>query len=61
MKNKLLIFLLIMFIPLLSYNSYSQVTPPNPQRVPPPGLPIDGGIIGLIAIGAIYGVKKVRK
>ena len=26
---------------------------------PPPGLPIDGGLIGLLALGVGYAVKKI--
>ncbi|MGI9532473.1 PID-CTERM protein-sorting domain-containing protein [Lutimonas sp.] len=26
---------------------------------PPPGLPIDGGLIGLLAVGVGYAVKKI--
>ena len=31
--------------------------PPAPQA-PPPGLPIDGGILVLLASGLFYGIKK---
>ncbi|MFD0963298.1 PID-CTERM protein-sorting domain-containing protein [Pseudofulvibacter geojedonensis] len=31
--------------------------PPAPQQ-PPPGLPIDGGVLLLLASGVIYGIKK---
>lgn len=31
--------------------------PPAPQQ-PPPGLPINGGILILVASGLLYGIKK---
>ncbi|HSQ46917.1 MAG TPA: hypothetical protein VLM44_08375 [Lutibacter sp.] len=37
--------------------------PPNNKNndVPPPGLPIDGGLSYLLLIGAAYGVHAIRK
>jgi len=52
--SKKIIFLLAV---LLTTASFGQFPPPPP----PPGLPIDGGIFILAIIGAIYGVKKIRK
>lgn len=52
--SKKIIFLLAV---LLATASFGQIPPPPP----PPGLPIDGGIFILAIIGAIYGVKKIRK
>jgi len=54
--SKKIIFLLAV---LLTTASFGQFPPPPPP--PPPGLPIDGGIFILALIGAIYGVKKIRK
>jgi hypothetical protein len=36
--------------------------PPPPQLAPPPppGLPIDGLIIFILILGALYGIKKKR-
>jgi len=55
--SKKIIFLLAV---LLTTATFGQFIPPPPPP-PPPGLPIDGGIFILAIIGAIYGVKKIRK
>jgi len=34
--------------------------PDAPGPPPPPGLPIDGGIFGLLAVALAYGVKKIN-
>ena len=54
MANKY--FKAIMFIAfvLVTDSVLAQGPPP-----PPPPLPIDGGIIGLLALGAGYAVKKI--
>ena len=55
MANKyfkaLLLFALFMITDLAS----AQAPPP-----PPPGLAIDGGILGLLALGIGYAVKKIH-
>jgi len=56
-SSKKIIFLLAV---LLTTVSFGQFIPPPPPP-PPPGLPIDGGVFILAIIGAIYGVKKIRK
>jgi hypothetical protein len=55
-SSKKLIFLLAV---MLTATAFGQFIPPPPP--PPPGLPVDGGIIVLALIGALYGVKKLRK
>lgn len=50
MKHAILIGLL-----LLTVIAYAQPTPPSGQPVP-----LDGGILALLAAGAAYGVKKYR-
>ncbi|GAA0736924.1 MULTISPECIES: PID-CTERM protein-sorting domain-containing protein [Flavobacteriaceae] len=52
----------ILFV-LISFVCNAQVdgTPPPPIPPPPPGLPIDGGIAFLVAIGLFYGIKKKIK
>ncbi len=50
---------LILFIGCLFFaNSVLAGGPPIP---PDPGVPIDGGLTLLIAAGAGYGIKKLRK
>ncbi len=50
----LLLLLLIVGIPV-----FSQDPPPPPP--PQPGLPIDRGLSLLLALGALYGVLKLKK
>ncbi len=35
--------------------------PPAPQGPPPIGLPIDGGVVFLLVLGALYGTYKLIK
>ncbi|QCE41246.1 PID-CTERM protein-sorting domain-containing protein [Psychroserpens sp. NJDZ02] len=66
MKTKKIISVLVLFL-LISTVCVSQVstTPPmpaapgGPRSIPPPGLPIDSGLIVLVIIGIIYGVYKL--
>ncbi len=48
---KAIIFLAFIFIANVAF---AQGPPP-----PPPGLPIDGGIIGLFAVAIVYAIKKI--
>jgi hypothetical protein len=53
-----LAFLLVFFG---SQMSFAAPGPPTSGPVcwPPPCVPIDGGVVFLIAAGAIYGLKKI--
>lgn len=60
--------ILILFIVFVSLDSLHAQCPPNFQEdsegncVPiVPGRPIDGGVAILLALGAAYGVKKLKK
>ena len=47
-------FLFIVFV-LIAGSVFAQGPPP-----PPPGLPIDGGILGLFIVAIGYAIKKIR-
>lgn len=60
----LILFVLLLFV---SNNSEAHVCPPNRTHGPgnscpprPPGLPIDGGVGILLAIGIGYAVTKLK-
>jgi hypothetical protein len=52
MKQKLI--LLVAVLLATAPVALAQVGPP------PPGAPIDGGLVALVAAGAAYGAKKLR-
>ena len=54
MANKYSKAILVFAFILFSETALGQGGPP-----PPPGLPIDGGIFGLLALGLGYAVKKI--
>lgn len=54
MANKYFKAILVVAFILISDIVLAQGPPP-----PPPPLPIDGGIIGLLVLGAGYAVKKI--
>ena len=60
MKIKINKILLTVFFMLFILVAYAK-DPPLPGPPPPPGLPIDGGLSFLIAIGIAFGVFKLRK
>ncbi|CDF77732.1 hypothetical protein BN863_200 [Formosa agariphila KMM 3901] len=62
-KIKLFIFtfLLIGAVSIAQTNIDAPDGPPLPGAPNPPGLPIDGGLVILMAAGAYYGVKKSIK
>ena len=54
MANKYFKAILLFAFLLMSGVSFAQGPPP-----PPPPYPIDGGILGLLALGVGYAVKKI--
>ena len=62
--KKIRLFLLFIACNLFfSINVFSQLPPDNEEETPgcwpPPCVPIDGGIVFLIAAGVAYGSKKI--
>ncbi len=60
--NRIVSILLVGF--LLFVTTFTIAAPPPPPAGapgcwPPPCVPIDGGIIALMAIGALYAIKKL--
>ena len=68
-RTKTLILLLTLFSLSLvaqqeddSWFSQKKSNPrPRPSSPPPPGVPLDGGLIGLIAAGGALGYKKYKQ
>ncbi|SFE89888.1 PID-CTERM protein-sorting domain-containing protein [Thermoflexibacter ruber] len=60
MKPFLLSWLALLCLLFLDYPSFAQAgvdpMPPNSGAVP-----IDGGVLGLLAAGALYGAKKLNE
>jgi len=56
MQNKRIIAS-ILFV-LISFVCAAQMPPPGPPA-PPPGLPIDGGVLMAMFVGLFYGAKKL--
>lgn len=52
-----ILFVLISFVCLAQGSG----NPPPPTPPPPPGFPIDGGVMGVLALGLLYGVKKLLR
>ncbi len=49
-----------LIIALFLLNVIEVVAQPGPPRPPGPGLPIDGGLAALFALGVGYAVKKIH-
>ncbi|MCK0123267.1 hypothetical protein MWU76_02530 [Gelidibacter sp. F2691] len=51
----------VLFMEIAGVFGQQKPPPPTPQTLatPPPGLPIDNGLIILFAIAIIYGVYKI--
>ncbi|MDO9274824.1 MAG: hypothetical protein Q7T92_04645 [Lutibacter sp.] len=64
MRRKVLTYLCFVVLLLFSVSilAVKTVPPsPKPEDVPPPGLPIDGGVFFLFIVGASYGVYVTKK
>ena len=55
--KKLASLLLLLLFPLIMIAQGTVLPGPGP---PPPGLPIDGGLLFLLIAGIVYGVKKLK-
>lgn len=55
--------LLVMLTALSTYASPPEAPPQPfaPLTPPPPGLPIDGGVLLLVAVAIVYGVYALKK
>jgi hypothetical protein len=51
---------ILIIIVLLSVQAFAAPGPPPPE-VPPPGLPIDGGILFLVVAALGYGLFKINQ
>lgn len=54
MKEKYWRLIIFVTFFLVFQNAFAQLPPP------PPGAPIDGGVIALLFAGLLYGVKKIK-
>jgi hypothetical protein len=63
MKKTNIIVIALFLSFFLSFEAFSQLPPDGEEETPgcwpPPCVPIDGGIVFLIAAGAAYGSKKI--
>jgi len=53
--RKIVAIVLLLLFPLITMAQ----GPPSPAP-PPPGLPIDSGIVYLLLLGVAYGISKVK-
>ena len=65
MANKYLRAFLTVVLLLVVTVAFAQQGPPDPfpgrpPRPPGPPTPIDGGVLGLLVLGAGYAIKKIR-
>tara|TARA_R110002049_G_scaffold158121_1_gene323045 strand:- start:681 stop:899 length:219 start_codon:yes stop_codon:yes gene_type:complete len=56
--KKIVILIIILVLPLVGFG---QIVPPPIPPPPPPGLPVDGFTGLLLALGMLYGSKKIFK
>lgn len=56
-----ILFLLISFVCVAQDAGRNMPPPQVPGPPPPPGLPIDGGLFAVMALGLCYGVYKLLK
>ena len=59
MKKRVLITIIVCFL-CTSVSLMGQYNPPPPNIEPPP-VPVDGGIIALLAAGGAMGYKKLKE
>ena len=59
-NQKTLLFFVIIALAFLT-ETHAQITPPPPGPPAPPGFPIDAGLIGVLAAGLLYGIRKKVK
>jgi hypothetical protein len=57
--KKASLFLLLLF-PLIMIAQNPPMPTENMGPPPPPGLPLDGGLLFLFIAGVAYGVKKIK-
>lgn len=60
--RKFLPFVMILVLVVVTNTLFAQGGPPPPPPSggpPPPAIPIDGGVLALLASGIAYGVKKL--
>jgi hypothetical protein len=57
-QKKAYILLLFLTIAPMLFAMSSQLPEGPPPPTPPPGLPVDGGLISLVVAGVFYGIKK---
>ena len=60
LNRKTLLCLVIVAFAILT-SAHAQIIPPPPGPPSPPGFPIDAGIIGVLAAGLLYGIRKKIK
>lgn len=58
MKEKIYLTFIVML--MFALTTVGQIVPPPMPPPPPPGLSIDGGLVFLIVLGILYGIKKVK-
>ncbi|MEE9348563.1 MAG: hypothetical protein V3U80_00790 [Flavobacteriaceae bacterium] len=59
MKKNTLKIILTLSLLIVAQVLFAQDSPAN-RPPPPPGVPIDGGLIALVAVGAGYALKKLK-
>lgn len=55
-----LLFILVSFI-CTAAQSQHEPPPPQPMGSPPPGLPIDNGLVILFVVALVFGIYKILK
>ncbi|MHB1197380.1 MAG: PID-CTERM protein-sorting domain-containing protein [Lutibacter sp.] len=67
MKKKIVTYYCCVIMLFAGVSVFAEKTPPTPPNnksnldVPPPGVPIDGGISLLFITGVAYGVYAIKK
>jgi len=55
------IFIASFFIYAMAFTSKLFAQGPPPPPPPPTAVPIDGGILALLGLGAAFGIKKIKE